>query len=191
MARLVAMVKMRMCRPLLLNPEHVFGMPVFLHRSCPSRLQRSGLTLIEILAVLLIVGMIGGVLLSALQQRIDDNDGARRQWQAFLQFDQELRQAARRAAPITVTHHGLRLRAQGTGLKRELTCAPGVRFHDADKKVLRSWMYDRHGSSIDITFVSAALRRTLAGLSGLPTQDIIQNPGNGHSPDTGQAQRDE
>lgn len=119
------------------------------------------MALLEILGVLVILGILSSVLISAIPAAPEKNIS-----QNIYQFDQALREAARKNGSIRCEVKNMRLEADIGQQRRSMSLPVGTRFTNARGQVLRSWNYDRYGCSIDYTIVWPSGSAFIAGLSG-------------------------
>lgn len=120
-----------------------------------------GFTLIEILAVVVIMSMMFAITANAL--RFDASTAG--DLHTVLNFEQKMRRAAQEYGPLTVSVHGMRMdvrgaaqdSVQGETFRRTLRLPVGLRFVDRGGRSLRAWNYDAQGRSIDFEIRSAAI----------------------------------
>ncbi len=124
--------------------------------------QRSGFSLLEMLAVLMVMGLIFGVM-SAQSLRAVTPDAT---WatQTWMQQDQRCRLAARQDGHSHVHIHANYLQID----EQKIPLPTGWRFTNADGDRLALITYDRRGSSADYHLVHRTCTLTVHGLTGVP-----------------------
>lgn len=129
----------------------------------------SAFTLLELLAVLSILGILSIALLRGSGNH-DQSDLVQR----IYQFDQSLREQAKRIGTIHCRVSAGELQAFGAAFEQSIKLPIGTRFKNSQGHVLQSWSYNRKGCSIDYQITWRDGSAFIAGLSGYILDEMPQ-----------------